>query len=35
MMSLIKILISWIDHEIGLDCFDEEFDFELEASDLS
>jgi len=34
MMNLIKTLLNWIDHEIGLDNFDGSIDFELEAGDL-
>jgi len=34
MMNLIKTLLNWIDSEIGLDNFDGNIDFELEAGDL-
>mgnify|MGYP000285246947 CR=1 FL=1 len=33
-MNLIKTLLNWIDHKIGLDNFDGSIDFELEANDL-
>ena len=32
-MNLIKTLLNWINHEIGLDNFDNVIDFELELGD--
>jgi len=34
MMNLIKTLFNWIDHEFGLDKFDDNIDIELEARDF-
>jgi hypothetical protein len=33
-MNLIKTLLSWIDHEIGLDRLDKDIDLGLEVGDF-